>query len=221
MTTLLATTAGELPLEEILLDVGDRTWSILHTDAVISREDERAFLRGPTVAARPYGVVLWPSSLALAHELASRDLEGKRILELGAGTGLPGIVAAARGARVVQTDRQKLALHVCAENAKRNNVAIEHRIADWTAWTDRDTYDFVIGADVLYADPLHPFLRRIFTTNLAPDGTVLVSDPFRTESMKLFESLQGEGWTIAIDKWTVGIAPPPRPIGVFALQPPA
>lgn len=221
MTTILATTAGDLPLEEIHVDVGDRTWSILHTDTVITREDERAFLGGPTVAARPYGVVLWPAALALANDLASRDLAGARVLELGAGTGLPGIVAAARGARVVQTDRQKLALHVCAENAKRNSVAIEHRIADWTAWTDRDTYDFVIGADILYADPLHPFLTQIFTSNLAPGGTVLLADPFRTESMALFESLEAGGWSIAMDKWTVGIAPPPRPIGVFALAPPA
>jgi predicted nicotinamide N-methyase len=221
MTTVLETTAGTLRLEEIQLEVGERAWSILHTDAVISREEERAFLDGPTVASRPYGVVLWPAALALAHELASRDLAGARILELGAGTGLPGIVAAARGAHVVQTDRQKLALHVCAQNAARNNVTtIEHRVADWTAWTDTDRYDFVIGSDILYNDTLHPFLTSIFASNLAPTGTVLVSDPFRAQSMGLFEALEATGWRIAMDKWTVGIAPPPRPIGVFALQPP-
>ncbi len=220
MSTVLETTAGDLRLEAIDLHVGDRAWSILHTDAVISYEQERAFLGGPTVASRPYGVVLWPAALALAHELASRDLVGARILELGAGTGLPGIVAASRGARVVQTDRQKLALHVCAQNAARNNVAIEHRVADWTAWTDTERYDFVIGSDILYNDPFHPFLVTIFTTNLADTGTVLLSDPFRAQSMGLFESLEAAGWTITMDKWSVGIAPPPRPIGVFALRPP-
>jgi predicted nicotinamide N-methyase len=220
MAKILDTTAGEMPLEEIQLAIGDRTWSILHTDTIISLDDERGFLRGQTTTKRPYGVVLWPAALALAHDLVARDLTGTRILELGAGTGLPGIVAAAGGARVVQTDRQTLALHVCERNAARNHVSIEHRVADWTAWTDRDRYDVIIGSDILYADHLHPFLRTIFETNLAPSGSVLVADPFRTESMGFFEMLEAAGWSISMDKWTVGIAPPPRPVGVFALQPP-
>jgi len=214
----LQTTAGEMPLEELQLDIGDRTWSILHSDAVLTRDDERAFLRAQSATKRPYGVVLWPAAIALAHEVASRDLVGKRVLEIGAGTGLPGIVAAARGANVVQTDRQKLALHVCERNAVRNGVTtIEHRVADWTLWRDVEQYDLVLGSDILYEEFFHPFLRNIFETNLAPNGTVLLSDPFREESMGLFEMLEADGWRVTMDKWTVGIAPPPRAIGVFAI----
>ncbi|MBC7975060.1 MAG: methyltransferase domain-containing protein, partial [Myxococcales bacterium] len=138
--------------------------------------------------------------------------------ELGAGTGLPGIVAAALGARVTQTDRQNLVLHVCKQNAERNEVTtIEHRIADWTAWTDTARYDLIVGADILYAAPLYPHLRHIFETNLAPRGAVLLADPFREPSMQLLEAMAAEGWQVAMDKWTVGFAPPPRPIGVFTL----
>src|SRR4051812_46207658 len=141
---VLRTTAGDFTLEEVQLTVDDRTWAILHTGAVISREDEVAFLRGEQATKRPYGIVLWPAAIALAHELGTRDLAGKRVLELGAGTGLPGIVAAARGARVVQTDRQSVAMRVCAQNAARNGAtAIELRTGDWTAWTDRDQYDLI------------------------------------------------------------------------------
>ena len=220
MKHMLETTAGDMPLDEVDLEIGDRTWTILHTDVVISHEQEAAFLREQNASKRPYGVVLWPASLALAHELAGRDLTGARLLELGAGTGLPGIVAAARGARVVQTDRQKVALHVCEANARRNGVTVEHRLADWTMWTDRDRYDYVIGSDILYTDFLHPFLRHIFETNLAPAGTALLADPFRHASMGFFEWMAADGWQIAMDKWTVGIAPPPRPIGVYALHAP-
>lgn len=219
MQEILETTAGPMPLEDVRLEVGDRTWSILHTDAVISHEQEHAFLLDQNTTKRPYGVALWPAALALAHDLAARELTGARVLELGAGTGLPGIVAASRGARVVQTDRQKVALHVCERNAARNGItAIEHRIADWTLWDDAAHYDYVIGSDILYTDFFHPFLRNIFETNLAPGGTVLLSDPFRAKSLLLFEMLEADGWRVAMDKWTVGIAPPPRPIGVFALS---
>lgn len=216
---VLHTTAGDMPLEEVQLAIDGRTWSILHTGAVISREQEVDFLLGEKTTKRPYGIVLWPAAIALAHELATRDLTGKRILELGAGTGLPGIVAASLGAHVVQTDRQQLVLHVCRQNAERNRVTtIEHRTADWTEWTDTARYDLVIGSDILYAGPLHPHLRHIFDTNLAPGGTVLLSDPYRETSVRMLEAMEAEGWQVAMDKWTVGLTPPPRPVGVFALR---
>jgi predicted nicotinamide N-methyase len=215
---VLRTTVGDLPVEEAVLAIGDRTWTIRHTGAVIDRDQEVAFLRSEEATKRPYGIVLWPAAIALAHEIASRDLAGKRILELGAGTGLPGIVASAGGARVVQTDRQKLVLHVCKQNAERNGVtAIEHRVADWTAWEDTERYDLILGSDILYAGRLHASLRHIFDANLAPGGTLLLADPFRDASIGLFEAMEADGWRITMDKWTVGVTPPPRPVGVFAL----
>ena len=215
MIDVLQTTAGDMPLEQVELAVDGRTWSILHTGAVLGVDEEVAFLRGEGTTRRPYGIVVWPASIALAHELATRGVAGKRILELGAGTGLPGIVAASLGARVVQTDRQELVLHVCRQNAARNGVTtIEHRIADWTAWDDRDRYDLVLGSDILYAADLHPHLRRIFDTNLADGGTLLLADPFRETSLRLLEAMEADGWRIAMDKWTIG--DPPRAVGVFA-----
>jgi predicted nicotinamide N-methyase len=215
---VLRTTAGDFTLEEVQLTVDDRTWTILHTGAVISSDDELAFLRSEQTTRRPYGIVLWPAAIALAHELGGRDLAGKRVLELGAGTGLPGIVAAARGARVVQTDRQPVALRVSADNAARNGVTtIEHRAADWTAWTDRERYDLIIGSDILYAGEVHAPLRHIFDTNLAPGGSLLLSDPLRDTSLRLLEAMERDGWRVRMDKWTVGLAPPPRLVGVFAL----
>lgn len=218
---VLRTTIGDLPLEEVEAEIGGRTWRVLHTGAVISREEERAFLLGEETTRRPYGIVLWPAAIALAHELAAREVTGRRILELGAGTGLPGIVAAARGAHVVQTDRQRVVLHMCRQNAERNGVTtIEHRAADWTAWTDDATYDLIIGSDILYAEGLHPHLRVIFERNLAPGGAVIVADPFRDTSYRMLEKMEADGWRVLVDRWTVGVTPPPRPVGVFVLTPP-
>ena len=215
---VLHTTAGDLRVEEVALEVGGRHWLIRTTGTVIAREEEHEFLRSEGATKRPYGIMLWPAAIALAHEVASRAVAGKRVLELGAGTGLPGLVAAASGARVVQTDRQKIVLHVCKQNAERNGVTgIEHRLADWTAWDDVERYDVILGSDILYAPGLHASLRHIFETNLATGGTVLVADPFREAGMPLLEALEVDGWRVALDKWTVGVTPPPRPVGVYAL----
>ena len=138
---------------------------------------------------------------------------GRSVLELGAGTGLPGIVAAALGARVVQTDRQEAALHLSRLNGA---AAVEYRLADWT---EAGCYDWLLGADVLYADSMHPHLRRIFGANLAPGGHVLLADPFREVSFRLLEVLQADGWVVTLSKWTIGAAA--RPVGVFELTPPS
>jgi predicted nicotinamide N-methyase len=213
---VLSTTIGDLPLDEYRLSLAGRSWTILHTGAILSHEDEEQFLCGDQPRL-PYGIALWPAAIALAHDLAERPLQGVRMLELGAGTGLPGIVAAALGARVVQTDRNSAALAVSRRNAECNGAVLEQRAADWTAWRETDTYDWIVGADILYADSLHPQLRQIFETNLAPGGRLLISDPFRSTSIALLEAMDGEGWKVTFNKWTVGVVPPPRPIGVFEL----
>ena len=209
--------AHRLPLHEYHLRLDGHAWVIAHSGAILSEEDEQRYLSEDRSRA-PYGLALWPASIALAHELVSRatELRGRRILEIGAGTGLPGIVAATSGAPVVQTDRLDEALTSGRLNAERNGIrSIEHRLADWTAWTDTQRYDLILGADVIYAPRLQPSLRAIFDTNLAPGGHLLLGDPFRSASIRMLEAMEADGWKVAMTKWKLGGEWGERIIGGF------
>jgi predicted nicotinamide N-methyase len=218
----LSTTTGEFDLQEYRLHVAGREWSILHSGALVGWVDEQIFL-GEFRDLLPYGVALWPSAIALAHDIGGRgaDVSGKTVLELGAGTGLPGIVAASLGARLTQTDKHPVAMHICKRNGERNHVeTIQYRSDDWAAWGDSARYDWIIGADILYADDMHDHLLRIFERNLAPGGRVLISDPFRYRSIHMLEVLEAEGWKLAMTKWAIEHRKETRRVGVFELTPP-
>ena len=220
MPTELHTTAGDVPLHEYRATLGGRVYTILHTGAVLTFLDEQLLLNERETVL-PYGVALWPSAIALAHEIAARGNQDSRlnVLELGAGTGLPGIVAASLGARVAQTDKQSAALHLCRLNGERNDVkGVDYRLADWAEWNDTTRYDWIIGADILYPRLMHGHLTRIFESNLAPGGRVLLADPFRKASLAFLESLEGQGWTVSISKWTVGEETEPATVGVYELS---
>lgn len=219
---MLRTTHGTFPLEDYHLVLTGRRWRILHTGVVLTHADESRFFR-ELLPRLPYGVALWPASIALAHELAARSgqLAGRSLLELGSGTGLPGIVAASLGARVTQTDRHELAMAVCRRNGERNEIGgIEHALVDWTEWKESGRHDWIIGSDILYGDAMHPHLTRIFRSCLLPGGRVLLADPLRAPSLKFLEVLQEGGWGVAMTKWTLGDDRQPRVFGVFELTPP-
>src|SRR3954471_9299348 len=115
----LDTSVGKFPLLDYRLRQGGREWTVLHTGAVLTEADETHAIVLKTHRL-PYWGSLWPSAIALSHEIAGRPgaFRGRSVLELGAGVGLPGIVAATLGARVMQTDRDELSLHLCKRNGE-------------------------------------------------------------------------------------------------------
>src|SRR3954463_14202358 len=73
----------------------------------------------------PYWSVLWRSGMALARELGTLDLRGKRGAERGCGLGIPSIAAARGGAEAIATDGDIDALALVRRNAAENGVEVE------------------------------------------------------------------------------------------------
>ncbi len=205
--------AAKLPLDEHRVLLTGRSWSIMAVrdhDALL--EDTSAFQHAP------YGLLLWESAIALGGLLARREgrsLAGKRVLELGCGVGLPGLVAQSAGAIVTQTDHEPIALTVARENARRNDIrGLAQFKADWSQWTHDPRYDLIIGSDIGYGTDMHDFLIAIFAKNLVPGGRVLLADPGRDQNLVLMGCLERAGWTMQRESETLpdasgrpGVAP--------------
>ena len=95
-----------------------------------------------------------------AHAFAEL-VKGKRVVELGCGTGVVGITAACLGATVLLTDTVRVVPHA-QHNADINAAVIEGQggsaqgaAVDWEAQCDGSPllgdWDVVIGADLIYA----------------------------------------------------------------------
>lgn len=129
----------------------------------------------------PYWARPWGGGLALArHVLDHPDVvAGKRVLDLGAGSGLVAIAAALAGAGEVRAvDVDPYAVAAARLNADANGVTMAVARADVLDGAPPDVELILVG-DLFY-DPalaarVEPFLRRCLAAGIA----VLIGDPWR------------------------------------------
>jgi predicted nicotinamide N-methyase len=129
----------------------------------------------------PYWARTWGGGLALARHVLDHPetAAGKRVLDLGAGSGLVAIAAALAGARGVKAaDVDPYAVTATRLNAAANGVTVEAILGDLVGGEPPDVELMLVG-DLFY-DPdlaarVEPFLRRC----LAAGTAVLIGDPWR------------------------------------------
>ena len=152
---------GDARLEACPLPGADlKLWLINgdNMDRAFSPEETRRILHEP-----PYWSFCWASGLAMARHLAEQPqwVEGKRVLDFGAGSGVAGIAAVKAGAlEVVACDLDPLAIAACQANAALNGVELGYS-TDFFAEADR--FDLILVADVLYDRANLPLLDQFLS----------------------------------------------------------
>ncbi|RBD00766.1 hypothetical protein BRN42_25425, partial [Xanthomonas oryzae pv. oryzae] len=129
---------------------------------------------------RLFGQV-WPAGQLLAEAMATRAIEGKRILELGCGLGLASLVLRRRGADVVASDYHPLAEVFLAYNAALNALkSVPYRRLDWDAGAQNmGQFDMIIASDVLYETRHASMLAKLIPELAKPSCEIVISDPGR------------------------------------------
>jgi predicted nicotinamide N-methyase len=150
----------------------------------------------------PYGAVLWPASLVIASRLLEFVSE-KRVLELGAGTGLVSLAAALGGAKsVLATDYESLPLTILEYSARElNEISVGPGRTLDTAFLDLcelrqplPAADVVVAADVMYEPATGKALAHRVLEAMVAGSRVLVGDsPGRAGRPAYLEELRHWG----------------------------
>jgi predicted nicotinamide N-methyase len=174
------------PLRRALIEeqfvVAGRTLTLLRPPSAEELIDEQAFAVEEFL---PYWAELWPSGVALADHVATLDVRGRRVLELGAGLGLPSLAAALGGADVLATDWAEDAVALLRANAERNHVRLRAELARWDDPERFGTrWDIVLAADVLYEQRNADQLLRLLPQLDARE--IVLADPGRPFAKDFF-----------------------------------
>ncbi|XP_030054161.1 EEF1A lysine methyltransferase 3 [Microcaecilia unicolor] len=132
---------------------------------------------------------VWEAALNLCgyFEAQKMNFIGKKVIELGAGTGIVGILAVLLGGNVTITDLPQ-ALKQIQENVW-SNVPCQHpaqpQVCALTWGQDQDNfptdYDFILGADIVYLEETYPSLIRTLQHLCSSRSTIYLSSKMRQE----------------------------------------
>jgi predicted nicotinamide N-methyase len=180
---------------EDIVPLGGRDLVVLRPRDTEALLDEHAFEAEEFL---PYWAEVWPSSIALARAVSARTLGGRRVLELGCGLGLPSVVAALGGARVLATDWSAEAVRAAARNAEANGTALA---TGRVAWDEPGPllagapWDLVLASDVLYEQRMVDALLALLPRLVDARGEVWLADPGRVPAERFLQAAAAT-WSI-------------------------
>ena len=129
----------------------------------------------------PLWAKIWYAGAVLAGHLNNMPVEtGKRLLEIGAGIGVAGVVAAVAGHDVTLTDYNTDALNFARANAHINNCShVQVDRLDWKKPDLEGRFDTIVGSEVIYRTEDVLLLLHLFQRYLKPDGRVILAEEMR------------------------------------------
>ncbi|KAJ7233145.1 putative methyltransferase-domain-containing protein [Mycena haematopus] len=141
------------------------------------------------------GGVAWPAGEVLARylvKIGSEAFRGKKVLELGSGTGLVGLVAAMLGGTVYLTDQAPL-LNIIRKNVEINKLS-PLCVVEELNWGEPIPVniprpDVILAADCVYFEPAFPLLVQTLCDLVGEDTEVLFCYKKRRKADKRFFAL--------------------------------
>jgi predicted nicotinamide N-methyase len=137
--------------------------------------------RADTRLAPPFWASAWAGGRAVARYVLDnpKTVAGRRVLDLASGSGLVAIAACKAGAaQVTANDIDPYAIAAVTLNARANDVALAHSLADLLDGDGGDA-ETVLAGDVFYNSPIAQRMLAFLDRLTARGVEVLIGDPGR------------------------------------------
>lgn len=172
---------------------------------LLKMQDLECVLKGrdpfKNVSEFPFWIKLWESAMVLADVAATLPPSaGPRLLELGAGLGAPGLVAAAKGFQVTLSDFEQRILDFQRVSAAASGLKAEFRFIDWTKPPALEPFDTIIGAEILFREELLAPLLSLFDKLLKPGGAIYLTHDIRRKTLYTFLDKAKADYAIQVKK---------------------
>ena len=143
-----------------------------------------------------FGTAHHPTTYMMLSYVAELDMVGKRVLDMGCGTAVLGILAKMRGASYVEgIDVDEWAYRKALDNTAANGVEMTLKLGD--ANSIDGTFDLIIAninRNILLAD-----MER-YAAALNPGGILLLSGFYQADEKVLVEKASTLGMTLVSNK---------------------
>jgi len=141
----------------------------------------------------PFWAKIWPSAIALSSFLQAEPdwIEGKRVLELGAGIGLPSFSMVPHAAEMIISDHATEAVKLIEKNIQY--LGLHHVNAmclDWNHFPEDIEAEIVLLSDINYAPDQFGPLLALIRKFLEQGTTIILSTPQRISITPFAEALQ-------------------------------
>jgi predicted nicotinamide N-methyase len=177
--------------------LGDLRVRLLTVGRLEDYVDADELLRNPDAAEPPYWAHLWPGSRVLARLVATEiACRSRRVIEVGCGVGLVGVVAARCGAAVTVIDTAYAALCFARANAAHNGCDVAAIQTDIRCAGVRGPFDYCFAADVTYDPALQTALADFFATHLAAGGRAWCAESVRTFDQGFRRACEAHGFGV-------------------------
>ena len=140
----------------------------------------------------PLWAKVWEASLLLASRMVSRPVDrDERLLELGAGLGVSGLVAAAFGHDVTITEYDTHALAFLEANRHENGIRHAGiRRLDWHHPDLEGRFDIILGSELIYKESDFKAMRSLFQALLKPGGEIHLAGEIRETNRAFLDCMQ-------------------------------
>ena len=140
----------------------------------------------------PYWAKLWPSAIAMCRFIAANPslIANRKVLELAAGLGLPGLLASRLAKEVIISDYLSEAIELMQESITLNGlVNIQAQQLDWYSLPPDLTAEVLLLSDINYDPSAFKLLYSVLVGFLEKGTTILLTTPQRLVAKPFIERL--------------------------------